>query len=66
MKILGLIPARGGSKGIPGKNIKPLDGKPLLQYTIEAAKRANLLSRIVLSSEDEEIITAAKRLGLEA
>ena len=66
MKILGLIPARGGSKGIPGKNIKPLGGKPLLQYTIEAAKRANLLSRIVLSSDDEEIMATAKRLGLEA
>ena len=65
MKILGLIPARGGSKGIPGKNIKPLAGKPLLQYTIEAAKRSILLSRIVLSSDDEEIITTSKRLGLE-
>ena len=66
MKILGLIPARGGSKGIPGKNIKYLGGKPLLQYTVEAAKRANLLSRIVLSSDDEEIIVTAKKLGLEA
>ncbi|SDL42045.1 N-acylneuraminate cytidylyltransferase [Salinimicrobium catena] len=66
MKILGLIPARGGSKGIPGKNIKPLRGKPLLQYTIEAAKRSNLLSRIVLSSDDEEIMATARKLGLEA
>ena len=66
MKILGLIPARGGSKGIPGKNIKPLGGKPLLQYTIEAAKASKLLSKVILSSDDEEIITAAKRLGLEA
>ncbi|WP_324721922.1 acylneuraminate cytidylyltransferase family protein [Salinimicrobium sp. HB62] len=66
MKILGLIPARGGSKGIPGKNIKLLKGKPLLQYTIEAAERANLLSTIVLSSDDEEIIICAKKLGLEA
>lgn len=66
MKILGLIPARGGSKGIPGKNIKPLGGKPLLQYTIEAAKRSNLLSRIILSSDNEEIIATAKKLGLEA
>ncbi|MEG9329194.1 acylneuraminate cytidylyltransferase family protein [Salinimicrobium catena] len=66
MKILGLIPARGGSKGIPGKNIKPLRGKPLLQYTIEAAKRSNLLYRIVLSSDDEEIMATARKLGLEA
>lgn len=65
MKILGLIPARGGSKGIPRKNIKSLGGKPLLQYTIEAAKRSNLLSRIILSSDDEEIISTAKKLGLE-
>ena len=43
MKILGLIPARGGSKGIPGKNIKHLGGKPLLQYTFEAAKNSKLL-----------------------
>lgn len=65
MTILGLIPARGGSKGIPGKNIKPLRGKPLLQYSIEAAKRSQLLSRIVLSSDDERIMTTAKKLGLE-
>lgn len=65
MTILGLIPARGGSKGIPGKNIKPLRGKPLLQYSIEAAKRSQLLSRIVLSSDDEKIMTTAKKLGLE-
>jgi len=65
MKILGLIPARGGSKGIPGKNIRFLGGKPLLQHSIEAAKRSILLSRIVLSSDEEEIITTAKKLGLE-
>ena len=65
MKILGLIPARGGSKGIPGKNIRFLGGKPLLQHSIEAAKRSILLSRIVLSSDDEEIIKTAKKLGLE-
>ncbi|WP_372920500.1 cytidylyltransferase domain-containing protein [Salegentibacter sp.] len=65
MKILGLIPARGGSKGIPGKNIKLLGGKPLLQYTWEAAKRASLLDKVILSSEDQEIIEVAKNLGLE-
>ncbi|HER40564.1 MAG TPA: acylneuraminate cytidylyltransferase family protein, partial [Salinimicrobium catena] len=62
---LGLIPARGGSKGIPGKNMRFLGGKPLLQHSIEAAKRSILLSRIVLSSDDEEIITTAKKLELE-
>ena len=65
MKILGLIPARGGSKGIPGKNIKLLGGKPLLQYTVESAKESVMLSRVILSSDDPEIIAVGKELGLE-
>ena len=65
MKILGLIPARGGSKGLPGKNIKLLGGKPLLQYTVESAKKSELLDREILSSDDPEIIAVAKELGLE-
>lgn len=65
MKILGLIPARGGSKGIPGKNIKSLGGKPLLQYTFEAAKESKLLAGVILSSDNPEIITVAEKLGLE-
>ena len=65
MKIFGFIPARGGSKGIPGKNIKSLHGKPLLQYTFEAAKASRLLSRVILSSDDPEIIKSAEDLGLE-
>lgn len=65
MKILGLIPARGGSKGIPGKNIKSLQGKPLLAYTTEAAKASKLLDRVVLSSDDPEIISVGKALGIE-
>jgi CMP-N-acetylneuraminic acid synthetase len=65
MKILGLIPARGGSKGIPGKNIKLLGGKPLLQYTLEAAKNSKLLNKVILSSDNEEIIQIAKQLELE-
>ena len=65
MKILGLIPARGGSKGIPGKNIKLLGGKPLLEYTVEAAKASKLLSRVILSSDDKEIIAVAEHLDLE-
>lgn len=64
-KILAIIPARGGSKGIPGKNIKLLGGKPLLQYTVEAARESRLLSRVILSSDDPEIIAVAKSLGLE-
>jgi CMP-N-acetylneuraminic acid synthetase len=65
MKILGLIPARGGSKGIPGKNIKSLGGKPLLQYTFESAKNSKLLSKVILSSDDPKIIAVAEEIGLE-
>ena len=64
-KILGLIPARGGSKGIPGKNIKPLNGLPLLQYTFQSASGSKLLSRIILSSDNDEIIAVAKKIGIE-
>ena len=49
--ILAIIPARGGSKGIPGKNIKELAGKPLIAYTIEAARRAPSVSRVVVSTD---------------
>lgn len=65
MKILGLIPARGGSKGVPKKNIKLLAGKPLLQYTSEVALNAKYLDKVVLSSDTEEIIKVGKELGLE-
>lgn len=65
MRILGLIPARGGSKSIPKKNIKILQGKPLIQYTIEAAKSAKKLTSLILSSDDEAIIEVAKKLNLE-
>ncbi len=54
-KVLGLIPARGGSKGVPGKNIKLLHGKPLIAWTIESAKGSALLDTIVCSTEDKEI-----------
>jgi CMP-N-acetylneuraminic acid synthetase len=64
-EILGLIPARGGSKGISKKNLKPLLGKPLIQYTIEAAKASKLIQRIILSSEDPEIINYCKGQGIE-
>ncbi len=65
MRVLGLIPARGGSKGVPRKNLKLLRGKPLLQYTAEAALAAGQLSRVVLSTEDEEIAELGRRCGLE-
>jgi len=64
-KILGVITARGGSKSIPGKNIKPLSGKPLIVYTIEAAKKSGVLDRIILSTDDPEIAAVAKKHGCE-
>ncbi|SEG51573.1 cytidylyltransferase domain-containing protein [Flavobacterium urumqiense] len=65
MRILGIIAARGGSKGVPGKNIKLLNGKPLLQYTSEIALESQYLTAVILSSDDNEIITVAKSLGIQ-
>ena len=63
MKTIGLIPARGGSKGIPGKNIKPIAGKPLIAWTIEAALRSALLDAVVVSTDDAEIAAVAREAG---
>lgn len=65
MRVLGLIPARGGSKGIPGKNIRLLGGRPLLAWTAEAALASRRLSRVVLSTDDEGISEAGRRCGLD-
>jgi CMP-N-acetylneuraminic acid synthetase len=65
MLILGIIPARGGSKGVPGKNIKLLNGKPLLQYTAEIALESKYLTEVILSSDDTQIVTVAKSLGIQ-
>lgn len=65
MKILYLIPARGGSKGIPHKNIKLLNGKPLIQYSIEIARKLAEDDDICLSTDDEEIKAVAEKLGLK-
>lgn len=65
MRILGIIPARGGSKGVPGKNIKLLNGKPLLQYTSEIALESQYLAAVILSSDDNQIIKVAKSLGIQ-
>ena len=62
---LGLIPARGGSKGVPRKNVRPLAGRPLLDYTVEAARGSRRLSEIVLTTEDEEIARIGRGLGLD-
>ncbi len=65
-KILAIIPARGGSRRIPKKNIADLNGKPLLAYTIELAKQLPELDKIVVSSEDDEILSIASAYGAEA
>ncbi len=64
-KVLGIITARGGSKGIPRKNLALLLGKPLLQYTAEAALAASTLSDIILSTDDEDIAEVGRSCGLE-
>lgn len=63
--IIAIIPARGGSKRIPKKNIKHLCGKPLIEYTIESALKSRFLDRIIVSTENEEIAKISKDLGAE-
>ncbi|MBE0496357.1 MAG: pseudaminic acid cytidylyltransferase [Campylobacterales bacterium] len=63
---IAIIPARGGSKRIPRKNIKPFCGKPLIAYSIDVAKESGLFGRIVVSTDDAEIAQVAKRYGAEA
>ena len=64
-KILAIIPARGGSKGIPRKNIRLLAGKPLIAYSIEAAVKSRYIDRVIVSTEDEEITEISKKYGAE-
>lgn len=65
MHVLALIPARGGSKGIPRKNVVDLAGRPLIAYTIEAALNARLVDRVVVSTDDREIAATARAFGAE-
>ena len=53
--MISIIPARGGSKGLPGKNILPLCGKPMIAYTIEAAKQSKYIDRVIVSTDDQKI-----------
>lgn len=62
---LGIIPARGGSKGLLGKNIKPILGKPLIAWSIEAGKKSKLLDKLVVSTDSQEIASVAKEFGCE-
>jgi len=64
-KCVAIIPARGGSKRIPRKNIKPFHGKPLIAYSIETALKSKLFDQIIVSTDDEEIADVAKKYGAE-
>ncbi|MBF0099353.1 MAG: acylneuraminate cytidylyltransferase family protein [Desulfobacterales bacterium] len=64
-KILGIIPARGGSKGILSKNLREMAGHPLISWVITKAKQSAYIDRLILSSEDQHIIETAKRYGIE-
>ncbi len=65
MKIISIIPARGGSKGLPGKNIIDLAGKPLIAWTIEASLKSKYITKTIVSSEDDNILDIAKKNGAE-
>jgi CMP-N,N'-diacetyllegionaminic acid synthase len=65
MEVVALIPARGGSKGIPRKNLAPLGGRPLLAWTVDAARESRSITRVVVSTEDDELAEAARGLGAE-
>lgn len=65
MSVLAIIPARGGSKGIPRKNVRLLNGKPLIAYTIEQARATPSITRVVVSTDDTEIGAVAKQYGAE-
>lgn len=64
-RILALITARGGSKGVPGKNIRLLGGKPLISYTVEAALASRFIDRVIVSTDSEEIAAASRKSGAD-
>jgi CMP-N,N'-diacetyllegionaminic acid synthase len=64
-KIIGIIPARGGSVGVPLKNIKLLNGKPLIEYTINSALQSGVLDRVIVSTDHEEITSISRKCGAE-
>jgi CMP-N-acetylneuraminic acid synthetase len=65
VNVTAIIPARGGSKGIPRKNVKELDGKPLIAYIIETALNVGEIDRVIVSTDDEEIADVAKKYGAD-
>jgi N-acylneuraminate cytidylyltransferase len=65
LKIYAIIPARGGSKGVPGKNVKMLGDKPLIAHTILEAKRTGLIQKVIVNTDDEKIAAVAREYGAE-
>ncbi len=65
MRIIGVVPARGGSKGLPGKHLRPLAGRPLIAWTFDAARASRMLDRVVLSTDDDAIAQVAREHGVE-
>ena len=65
MKPICVIPARGGSKGVPKKNIRKINGKPLISYTIESALKSKIFSHVFVCTEDTEIAKISKKFGAE-
>jgi N-acylneuraminate cytidylyltransferase/CMP-N,N'-diacetyllegionaminic acid synthase len=64
-RIIALVPARGGSKGLPGKNVLPLLGKPLIAWTIEQAKACSYIDRVMVTTDDDGIAAAAREFGAD-
>jgi CMP-N,N'-diacetyllegionaminic acid synthase len=64
-RVLGIVPARGGSRGVPGKNIKLLGGRPLLAYTVDVARVSGVVDRLILSTDAEDIAHVGRTLGVE-
>src|SRR4030043_506973 len=64
-KVISVIPARGGSKGVPRKNIKPFAGKPLIAYTIEQSLQSEYIDRTIVSTEDREVADISRQHGAE-
>ena len=64
-RVLALVPARGGSKGIPDKNIRPLAGRTLLEYAARVSEESGVVDRIILSTDSERIAEEGRRVGLE-
>lgn len=62
-RVLGLVPARAGSQGLPGKNVRPLAGKPMVAWTLEACREATVLDRVVVSTDDEAVAAVAIEMG---